>query len=90
MQLTSDDNRRKSTLGVGVADVAVWTHTLGIVADNRTESIGATGAWTRVTALLTDAGKSQWAVTAHNALRSTLDIRVASVPFQTRADGMVA
>lgn len=63
---------------------------MGIVADDGTEGVGATGAWTRIAALLIDAGKSQWAVTAHNAFGSTLYIRVASVTFQTRAHGMVA
>lgn len=57
VQLTNDD-RTKVTCSVGVADVPMWTHTFGIVADNGTEGIETTGAWTRVTALLINAGKS--------------------------------
>lgn len=53
-----NDAGTKVTYSVGIADVPLWTQTFGIVADNSTEGIGTTGAWTRVTALLINAGKS--------------------------------
>lgn len=55
MQLT--DNRAKLALSVGVANVTLRTHTLGVVADDGAEGVGATGARARITALLVDAGK---------------------------------
>lgn len=55
VQLT--ENRAKSALSVGVANVTLRTHTLGVVADDGAEGVGATGARARITALLVDAGK---------------------------------
>lgn len=57
MWLTSDNGTRV-TCSVSIADISLRAHTFGIVADNSTEGIGTTGAWTRVTALLINAGKS--------------------------------